>query len=262
MIVRPPDRQLDPPHSTKLRPCMARAGGLCLALLTAGVCAAAAQDSVRGRVVSASDASPVPAASVSVGGTTAGVLTDDRGEYRLTLPAGARTLVFRAIGYRTLEVAIEGRTAIDASLEPAPLTLEAQVVLGYTTQRRRDVSDATAGVTGEQIRGQQVATLEEALRGRVAGVQVSASGEPGRPADIFIRGQNFLGNPAPLYVVDGMYLGQNPNLDPDDIESIEVLKDASAAAQYGAQAANGVVVIRTRQGRGDTRVELRSYYGF
>src|SRR5213076_493104 len=134
--------------------------------------------------------------------------------------------------------------------------------MGYTNQRRKDVSDATASVTGEQIRGQQVATLEEALRGRVAGVQVSASGEPGRPADIFIRGQNFLGNPAPLYVVDGMYLGQNPNLDPDDIESIEVLKDASAAAQYGAQAANGVVVIRTRHGRGDTRVELRSYYGF
>src|SRR5213076_2179713 len=134
--------------------------------------------------------------------------------------------------------------------------------MGYTNQRRKDVSDATASVTGEQIRGQQTATLEEALRGRVAGVQISASGEPGRPAEIFIRGQNFLGNPTPLYVVDGMYLGQNPNLDPDDIESIEVLKDASAAAQYGAQAANGVVVIRTRRGRGDTRVELRSYYGF
>src|SRR5213076_2928288 len=134
--------------------------------------------------------------------------------------------------------------------------------MGYTNQRRKDVSDATASVTGEQIRGQQTATLEEALRGRVAGVQISASGEPGRPAEIFIRGQNFLGNPTPLYVVDGMYLGQNPNLDPDDIESIEVLKDASAAAQYGAQAANGVVVIRTRRGRGDTRVELRSSYGF
>ncbi len=189
-------------------------------------------------------------------------LTDDKGEYRLSLPPGARTLVFRAIGYKTLEVAIEGRTVIDVSLEPAPLTLEAQVVLGYTTQQRRDVSDAIAGVTGEQIREAQVATLEEALRGRVPGVQISASGEPGRPAQVFIRGQNFLGNPTPLYVVDGMYLGQNPNLDPDDIESIEVLKDASAAAQYGAQAANGVVAIRTRRGRGDTRVELRSYYGF
>ncbi len=262
MMRRAPDRQLHSLHSVGLGLRIAGAGVFLLALAPARPVSAQTQDSVRGRVVSASDASPVPTARVTVGGSTQGTLTDDKGEYHLSLPPGARTLVFRAIGYRTLEVAIEGRPVVDVSLEPAPLTLEAQVVLGYTTQQRRDVSDATAGVTGEQIRGQQVATLEEALRGRVAGVQVSASGEPGRPADIFIRGQNFLGNPAPLYVVDGMYLGQNPNLDPDDIESIEVLKDASAAAQYGAQAANGVIVIRTRHGRGDTRVELRSYYGF
>ena len=262
MTVRPPDRQLDLIHSFRCCRRITRAGALCLALLPAGVVAARAQDSLRGRVVSTSDASPVPAARVLVAGTTQGTLTDDKGEYRLSLPAGARTLVFRAIGYRTLEVAIEGRTVIDVSLEPAPLTLPAQVVLGYTTQQRRDVSDATAGVTGEEIRSQQVATLEEALRGRVAGVQIAASGEPGRPAQVVIRGQNFLGNTTPLYVVDGMYVGENPNLDPDDIESMEVLKDASAAAQYGAQAANGVVVIRTRRGRGDTRVDLRSSYGF
>ena len=256
-----PLRQFQPVASPRLRLQMVRAGFPLLALVALAYGSALAQERVRGRVVSASDASPVPTARVTVGGSTQGALTDDKGEYQLTLPPGARTLVFRAIGYRTLEVAIEGRTTIDVSLEPAPLTLEAQVVLGYTTQQRRDVSDATAGVTGDQIRGQQTATLEEALRGRVAGVQISASGEPGRPAEIFIRGQNFLGNPAPLYVVDGMYLQQNPNLAPDDIESIEVLKDASAAAQYGAQAANGVVVIRTRRGRGDTRVELHSYYG-
>ena len=261
MTVRPPDRQLHSLHSVGLGLRIAGAGVLLLALAPARPVSAQTQDSVRGRVVSASDASPVPTARVIVGGSTQGTLTDDKGEYQLTLPPGARTLVFRAIGCRTLEVAIEGRPVVDVSLEPAPLTLEAQVVLGYTTQQRRDVSDATAGVTGDQIRGQQTATLEEALRGRLAGVQISGSGEPGRPAEIFIRGQNFLGNPAPLYVVDGMYLQQSPNLDPDDIESIEVLKDASAAAQYGAQAANGVVVIRTRRGRGDTRVELHSYYG-
>src|SRR2546421_3092438 len=262
MMRRAPERQLHSLHSVGLGLRIAGAGVLLLALAPARPVSAQTQDSVRGRVVSASDASGVPTARVTVGGSTQGTLTDDKGEFHLGLPPGARTLVFRAIGYRTLEVAIEGRTTIDVSLEPAPLTLEAQVVLGYTTQQRRDVSDATAGVTGDQIRGQQTATLEEALRGRLAGVQISGSGEPGRPAEIFIRGQNFLGNPAPLYVVDGMYLQQNPNLDPDDIESIEVLKDASAAAQYGAQAANGVVVIRTRRGRGDTRVELRSYYGY
>src|SRR5205814_4309814 len=93
-----------------------------------------------------------------VGGTTQGTLTDDKGEYRLSLPAGARTLVYRAIGYRTLEVAIEGRAVIDVSLEPAPLTLPAQVVLGYTTEQRRDLSDPTAGVSGDEIRSHQGAT--------------------------------------------------------------------------------------------------------
>ena len=241
---------------------MVRASLPLLALVAAGYRSALAQDSVRGRVVSASDGSPLPTVRVVVGGTNQETLTDDRGQYSLTLPVGARTLVFRSIGHRTLEVAIEGRSVIDVALEPAALTLDEVLVMGYTNQRRKDVSDATASVTGEQIRGQQTATLEEALRGRVAGVQISASGEPGRPAQVFIRGQNFLGNPTPLYVVDGMYMGQNPNLDPADVESIEVLKDASAAAQYGAQAANGVIVIRTRRGRGDTRVELHSYYGF
>src|SRR5207302_8180488 len=251
------------PRSSGLGPRSLPAGALVLLSLSpAAVGAAQTPDSVRGRVVSATNASPVPAARVLVGGTSLGTLTDDKGAYRLELPAGARTLVFRAIGYKTLEVAIEGRTVIDVSLEPGPLTLQAQVVMGYLTQQRRDVSDASAGVTGEQVRETQVATVEEALRGRLAGVQITASGEPGRPADVVIRGQNFLSTSAPLYVVDGLYLRENPNLDPDDIESIEVLKDASAAAQYGAQAANGVVVIRTRRGRGDTRVELRSYYGY
>ena len=250
-------------RSSGLGPRSLPAGALVLlSLIPAAVGAAQTPDSVRGRVVSASDASPVPAARVLVGGTSHGTLTDGKGEYRLDLPAGARTLVFRTIGYKTLEVAIQGRAVIDVSLDPAPLTLQEQVVMGYTTQQRRDVSDASAGVTGDQAHGTQVATLEEALRGRVAGVEISASGEPGRPAQVIIRGQNFLTGPGPLYVVDGMYLTENPNLNADDIESIEVLKDASAAAQYGAQAANGVVVIRTRRGRGDTRVELHSYYGY
>ena len=242
--------------------CLSASAVFLLSLLRAAVGAAQTPDSVRGRVVSASDASPVPAVRVLVGGTAQGTVTDNKGEYRLELPPGARTLVFRTIGYKTLDVAIGGRAVIDVSLEPAPLTLQERVVMGYTTQQRRDVSDASAGVTGDQVHGTQVATLEEALRGRVAGVEISASGEPGRPAQVIIRGQNFLTNPAPLYVVDGMYLTENPNLDADDVESIEVLKDASAAAQYGAQAANGVVVIRTRRGRGDTRVELHSYYGY
>src|SRR5947207_3718692 len=269
--VRPPSRTVFPHHSegrmtrsSGLGPRSLPAGALVLmSLIPAAVGAAQTPDSVRGRVASATNASPVPAARVLVGGTSLGTLTDDKGEYRLELPPGARLLVFRAIGYKTLEVAIAGRAVIDVSLEAGPLTLQEVVVMGYTSQQRRDVSDASAGVTGDQVREAEVATVEEALRGRVAGVEISASGEPGRPAQVIIRGQNFLTGPAPLYVVDGMYLAENPNLNPDDIESIEILKDASAAAQYGAQASNGVIVIKTRRGRaGHNQVQLRTYYGY
>lgn len=211
---------------------------------------------------------PLSDVQVTLVGTSLGTLTDERGHYNLVnAPVGTFQIRAQRIGYRPfvqpVTITAGGAVTIDFSLEAAPTALTKQVVVGYTTQQRRDISDATSSVSAEDIKDQQVATVEEALRGRIPGVQINASGEPGRPAQVIVRGQNFLGNPTPLYVVDGMYLRQNPNLNPDDIESIEVLKDASAAAQYGAQAANGVIVIRTRRGRAseNNRVDLRSYYG-
>ncbi len=248
-------------HSTRLHMRTLLRGVLVLALLLVGAGVARAQERVRGRVVSQGDGTPLAGAQVHVPGTGAGVLTNERGEYNLALPAGAKTLSFGYIGYRTLEVPINGRSVIDVAMEATAVNLNALVVVGYTTQQKRSVSDATAGVTAAQLRDVKAATLEEGLRGRIPGVQVIASGEPGRPASIQVRGNAFLGSPSPLYVVDGMYMSENPNLNPDDVESVEVLKDASAAAQYGAQAANGVVVITTKKGRGDTHVELHSYAG-
>ncbi|MDB4878778.1 MAG: TonB-dependent outer membrane protein SusC/RagA [Gemmatimonadetes bacterium] len=213
-------------------------------------------------------AQPVEGVQVSLANTRYGALTNAAGRYTIAgVPAGSYQLRAQRVGWRpvtqSVTVSAGGVATVDLRMESQPTRLAATVVVGYTTQQRRDISDATAGVEADVVQQQQVATVEEALRGRIAGVQVNASGEPGRPAQVIIRGQNFLGNPTPLYVVDGMYLRQNPNLNPDDIESIEVLKDASAAAQYGAQAANGVIVIRTRRGRAsdDNRVDLRSYYG-
>jgi TonB-linked SusC/RagA family outer membrane protein len=183
------------------------------------------------------------------------------------VPPGTYQLRAQRIGFapRSTQVTVGANQTISADLALTQLatTLTTQVVVGYTTQQRRDVSDAVSSVRGDDIADQKVATIEEALRGRVPGVQISGSGEPGRPAQIIIRGQNGFGNPSPLYVVDGMYMTENPNLNPDDVESIDVLKDASAAAQYGAQASNGVIVIRTKHGRpGDTEVQLHTYYGF
>ncbi len=212
---------------------------------------------------------PIPGAQVVVQGTTLGAYTSDDGRYAIAnVPLGTHVVRAQRIGYapltQTVTVVAGASATADFRLAAVATTLTTQVVVGYTTQMRRDISDAVSSVSAEDISDQMVATVEEGLRGRVPGVQINASGEPGRPAQIIIRGQNFLGNPTPLYVVDGMYLRQNPNLNPADIESMEVLKDASAAAQYGSQAANGVIVIRTKRGRAadNNRVELRTYTGY
>jgi TonB-linked SusC/RagA family outer membrane protein len=228
---------------------------------------AQATGTIAGRVTSTTG-QPVSNAQVTVVGTRLGAISNVEGRYLIgNVPAGTQTVRAQRIGFamrqQTVLVTPGQTVTADFQLTPAATTLAEQVVVGYTTQQRRDISDAVSNVSGDELRNQQVATVEEGLRGRVPGVQINASGEPGRPALVIIRGQNFLGNPTPLYVVDGMYLRENPNLNPDDIESIEVLKDASAAAQYGSQAANGVIVIRTRRGRASDKnaLQLRSYYG-
>jgi TonB-linked SusC/RagA family outer membrane protein len=219
-------------------------------------------------VVTGEGGVPVSGVQVTVVNRGIGAVTDANGRFTIgRAPAGTYSIRAQRIGFapvtQTVTVTENQVATANFSMTQVATTLTTQVVVGYTTQQRRDVSDAVASVRADEIRDQKVATLEEALRGRVPGVNVVASGEPGRPAQVIIRGQNFVsGGVSPLYVVDGMYLSENPNLNPDDVESIEVLKDASAAAQYGAQAANGVIVIRTKRGvNGETRTELHSYYG-
>ena len=245
--------------------------GAMLVALPDGLSAQIAPVQAPGRItgsVTGAAGEPVAGAQVSIPTLRVGAVTGPDGRFLIPgVAAGSYELRAQRIGFaprsQQVTVTADAATTADFALTPIATTLSAQVVVGYTTQQRRDVSDATAGVTGEELRDQKVATVEEALRGRVPGVQIAASGEPGRPAQVIIRGQAFLnGNLSPLYVVDGMYMTQNPNLNPDDIESIEVLKDASAAAQYGAQAANGVIVIQTKKGRpGANRVEVQSYFG-
>ena len=249
---------------------LAAAAALAAALLVAHPAAAHGQQTT-GRVngtITGDANQPLAAVQVQLVGTGLGAATGDDGRYTISgVAPGTYTLRAQRIGYapstQQVTVAADQAATVDLQLRQTVTTLTTQVVVGYTTQQKRDVSDATAGVRGDEIRDQKVATVEEALRGRIPGVQIAASGEPGRAPQIIIRGQNFFTNPSPLYVVDGMYMQQNPNLNPDEIESVEVLKDASAAAQYGAQAANGVVVMRTKRGRaGPSRVEVNAYYGY
>lgn len=236
---------------------------LFLALLLATPLPLAGQATVRGQVVDAETNAPLVGAQVAVRGTSVGTVTNASGEYSLTPPQGATALVFSMIGYSSQELAVEGRSVVNASLVPSAVSLEGLVVVGYTTQSRRDISGAVAAVDAEALEARKVATLEEALKGRVAGVNIKTSGEPGQGAAITVRGQNFLYNAQPLYVVDGLYMTQNPNLNPNDVASIQILKDASAASQYGAQAANGVVVITTKRGQSADRngMQVSSYYG-
>lgn len=235
--------------------------------LTAQV--AAAQTGRVSGTVTGSSGEPVAGAQLSIPGARVGAVTGTDGRYLIPgVAVGTYPLRAQRIGYapatQQVVVTADATASADFTLTAIATTLQSVAVVGYTTQQRRDVSDATTTVSGNDIRDQKVATVEEALRGRVPGVQIAASGQPGRAAQIVIRGQNGFGNPSPLYVVDGMYIGQqNPNLNPDDIASIEVLKDASAAAQYGAQASNGVIVITTRKGQdGPSQIGFSSYYGF
>jgi TonB-dependent SusC/RagA subfamily outer membrane receptor len=211
---------------------------------------------------------PLASVQVLLVGTQLGALTGPDGRFTIAgVPAGTFTVRAQRIGFspQTREVAVAAGQSVtaDFQLAGAATQLTAVSVVGYTNEQRRDISGAVTTVSGDELRDQVVATVEEALRGRAPGVQIAASGQPGRPAQIIVRGQNGFGNPSPLYVVDGMYIGtQNPNLNPDDIASINVLKDASAAAQYGAQASNGVIVITTRRGQaGENRVSFSSFYG-
>ncbi|WEK37983.1 MAG: TonB-dependent receptor [Candidatus Pseudobacter hemicellulosilyticus] len=205
---------------------------------------------------------PVAGASIQVKGRPGGVSSNEAGVYRITLPDNADSLLISHVEFDPMTVAIRNRAVIDISLLPRESGLDAVVVVGYGTQRRRDLTGAIASVKGDAIKNLPVTNVAEALQGRVAGVEViKASGEPGAPAQITIRGVASLNQPQPLYIVDGIrQSGDNINV--QDIASIEVLKDASAASIYGSAAAGGVVIITTKKGQGaKPTVNFSARYG-
>ncbi len=230
-----------------------------------------AQDAtVSGRVTSSDDGSALPGVSVQVKGTTRGTTTDADGRYTITASPRS-TLVFSFIGFVNQEVVIGNRSSIPVRLEGTANALNEVVVTGYgVSTQKRDVTSAIAIVSGKSIENLPIQTLDRALQGRAAGVQVtSLSGQPGGAVQVRIRGTGSInGGNDPLYIVDGVQVqsgglsGQASSnvlasINPNDIESFEVLKDAAAAAIYGAQGANGVVLITTKRGRqGKTQFNL------
>ncbi|RKD92808.1 SusC/RagA family TonB-linked outer membrane protein [Mangrovibacterium diazotrophicum] len=252
---------------------------LLLAIFAIGLQSLFAQAKVMtGVVTSADDGSTMPGVAVLVKGTTIGTITDIDGKYSIKAPDDASALVFSFVGMETAEVAISG-TAINVSLKPSLVGLNEVIVVGYGEQSKRDVTSAISSVNAEDVQKISVANLSGALQGTTTGVQISqVSGAPGGEVSMRIRGATSLnGSNNPLFIVDGVpvetsstlsnnYGGQQNNalssINPEDIASIEILKDAASAAIYGSRASNGVVLITTKRGKqGKAKISINSYYG-
>lgn len=210
------------------------------------------EKTITGTVTDQEDGSGLPGVNIVAKGTTVGTVTDIDGRYSLSVPDETQTLVFSSVGYQTREVNIEGRSTINLTLTSDVQALSEVVVVGYGTVKRSDLTGSVGSVSGEELNTVAQTSVDQAIQGRVAGVRVTqTSAEPGGGFSVRIRGTNSItaGN-EPLYVVDGLP-GTNPlnSLNPSDIESVEVLKDASATAIYGARGSNGVVIITTKQGK-------------
>lgn len=217
---------------------------------------------VKGKVSDGQDQTTLPAVSVMIKGSTTGIQTDVNGNYSISAPGNA-TLVFTYIGYTTQEVPVNNRTAINVSLASSSQQLEQVVVVGYGTQRKVDVTGSVATVKGEDIAKQASTNPVSALQGKVAGVSVTNVGAPGKSPKITIRGTGTIyGNTNVLYVVDGVWYDDINFLNPADIASISVLKDASSQSIYGIRAANGVVLVTTVRGKsGDPTINYNGSIG-
>jgi TonB-linked SusC/RagA family outer membrane protein len=218
---------------------------------------------VTGKVTS--EEGGIPGVNVLLKGATTGTTTNAQGNYSLAVPDGNSTLVFSYIGYATEEIAIGNRSVVDVSLVPDIKSLSEVVVVGYGTVKRSDLTGSVATIKAQEINAFPATNVLQAMSGRAPGVQViQNTGAPGAPVSVRIRGTNSIqGSNEPLYVVDGFPIaGSNPTvLNNSDIESIEVLKDASATAIYGSRGANGVVIITTKQGKaGKVTVDYEGSY--
>ncbi|QDK78136.1 TonB-dependent receptor [Spirosoma sp. KCTC 42546] len=226
---------------------------------------------ITGRVTSAQDGQTLPGVNIVVKGTTNGVSTDANGAYSIVVPNGNAVLVLTSIGLNTQEVAVGNRSVVNVIMQEALNELSQVVVTGYNTTQRKDITGSIASISSEKFKDLPVTSLDQALQGQAAGVQVTqSSGTPGGGISVRVRGNTSISaSNRPLYIVDGVqvqsgalsstdgYGGQNDNalalLNPNDIESIQVLKDASAKAIYGSRAANGVVLITTKRGKANQK---------
>lgn len=212
------------------------------------------------------DGDPLPGVNVLLKGTNIGTVTDVNGRYKLAIPDGQQggTLVFSFIGYVTEEILIDNQSSIDVTLIENLQQLDELVVVGYSTQARKDITGAVSTVDAEDLKSVPATNFAQQLQGRAAGVQVGYDAAPGGGVSVRIRGiGSITGGNDPLYVIDGVPTKGDLNLlDPNNIESIQILKDASTASIYGSRASNGVVIVTTKKGKaGEAKITFDSYTG-
>ncbi len=241
-----------------------------LLLLTGFFTAVNAQITVTGTVTSAEDGEPIPGVSVAVRGTTIGTVTNIDGHYSIEVPSEESVLRFSFVGMIRRDIMVGNQRTIDVEMEPDVVGLDEVVVTGYGVQRRRDLTGSVSSVRSQQIEGMPVESIQRAIQGRAAGVQVTAAdGVPGGHVSVIVRGIGSFSSNSPIWIVDGVEIESGrlgyrspsesilASLDFEDIESIDVLKDAAATAIYGARGANGVIVIETKRGRVEEETEFK-----
>jgi len=218
---------------------------------------------VTGKIIDENGVS-LPGATVQQKGTTNGVITDIDGNFSISVPSDA-TLMLSFVGYANTEVAVNGKEELGRIYLKSDLKeIDQVVVIGYGTQRKVDLTGSVAIVNAEEMKKVAHSNISTMLEGKVSGVQITSDGQPGADPTVRIRGIGSFGSTAPLYVVDGVPMGTTiRDFSPNDIETLQVLKDASAAAIYGSRAANGVIIITTKQGAKNApmRIDYKGYYG-
>ena len=211
--------------------------------------------------VTGENAEPLSGVSISVKGAARGTMTDNNGDFKLTVPEKG-TLIISYIGYQTQEVEVNSQPVINIKLLQSTKALDQLVVVGYGTQRKIDVTGSVGHVKGDELVKQPVLTVTQALQGKVAGVQIISNGQPGSSPQVIIRGTgSILAGANPLYIVDGIWTDDITNINTADILSVDILKDASACSIYGIRGANGVILMTTRQGSGKMKVSYTANVG-
>jgi TonB-dependent starch-binding outer membrane protein SusC len=224
--------------------------------------AAFSQKNVTGKVTNSVDNQPIAGATVVVKGTTTATATGTDGGFTISVPSGKNILVITSTGFDEVQVDVSKTATVAASLKIRTGNLNEVIVTGYSTQRKKDIIGAVSVVDVAELKSTPAANLGAQLQGRATGVTVSGNGAPGSPAIVRIRGFQSYGDNSPLYVIDGVPTSDPSILNPNDVESMQILKDGTASSIYGTRGANGVVIITTKQGRnGKATVTYETYIG-